>query len=177
MIPLTFLTFDPSSEEVMTSPPRDQDEHILTANTSTEVIFFGLLIGGLAFLNFVLFMNRNGVTFTTESVDTMLYAKATTVSYLTIAFCQFVNIMSRRFEFSSMFNRNFFTNRMLLGSIIMSILLISIGVYGRYISNFLHFSSIGLVDWAYILLLATVFLGAFEIVKLMKRINRTRAIN
>lgn len=173
VMPLTFLTYDPPSEYMMTSPPRSLEEHIINRFTGTEVIFLGLLIGALAFMNFGLFMDRVGVQLTLGNItmpeNVLLYAQATTLSYLTIAYCQFVNILSRRYDYTSIFNRNFFGNRILLGSIVASIGLVFLGIYGPYISDFLSFGSIGFTDWIYVLLSAGIYLGAFEILKLLKR--------
>lgn len=173
IMPLTFLTYDPPSEFMMTSPPRSLKEHIIDRFTGTEVIFLGLLIGGLAFMNFALFTERAGVQLTVDNVSNnpMLYSMATTMSYLTIAYCQFANILSRRYDHTSIFNRNFFGNKILLGSIVASIGLVFLGVYGPGISSFLSLGSIRLVDWLYVLLAAGIFLGIFEIMKLFKRLT------
>lgn len=173
VMPLTFLTYDPPSEYIMTSPPRSLKEHIINKYTGAEVIFFGFLIGLLAFTNFGLFMERAGVQLTVENIvnpgNAIFYAQATTLTYLTIAYCQYINIMSRRHDRKSIFSRNFFSNKILLSSIIASIGLVFLGVYGPVISDFLSFGSIGFVDWLYVLLLAGIFLAAFEILKLFKR--------
>lgn len=115
ILPLTFLTFDPPSKAMMTSPPRSQNEHIITTCTGTEIIFLGVLIGALAFGNFGLYMFREGITLTVDTTDILPYVKATTIAYLTIAYCQFVNIMSRRYTYTSLFNRNFSSNKILIG--------------------------------------------------------------
>lgn len=172
VMPLTFLTFDPPSKELMTSPPRSQKEHILNKTTSAEVAFFGLLMGALAFTNFAFFMFRHGVVLTVDKADTILYAKATTISFVTIAYCQFANIMSRRYEHTSIFNRNFWTNKILLASILLSIGLVFVAIYGPYISDFLAFASLSIDDWLFVYLATGVFLAAFELLKLFKRRRR-----
>lgn len=168
IMPLTFLTYDPAPEELMSSPPRSQQEHIINRYTSFEVSFLGFLIGALAFANFALFMFRNGVILTVGSESTILYAKATAMSYLTIAYCQFVNILSRRYEYTTIFNRNFFTNKILLISILASIALVFFGIYGPVVSDFLAFASLSIIDWLYVLGAAGVFLFFFEMLKLFK---------
>lgn len=174
VMPLTFLTYDPPSEYMMTSPPRSLEEHIINKFTSAEVIFLGLLIGVLAFMNFGLFMDRAGVQLTVDNIggNALVYAQATTLAYLTIAYCQFTNILSRRYDHTSIFNRNFFSNKILLGSILASIGLVFLGVYAPVISDFLAFGSIGVIDWLYVLLSAGIFLGVFEILKFFKRRRR-----
>lgn len=169
IMPLTFLTYDPPPKGIMNSPPRSQEEHIINKFTAGEVGFLGVIIGGLAFTNFALFMLRNGITLNVGMENTLMYAKATTISYLTIAYCQFVNIMSRRFEKFTIFKKNFWTNKILLWSIVGSAGLVFLGVYGPKISEFLSFAGISLIDWSYILGAALIYLGAFELVKFLKR--------
>jgi len=169
ILPLTALTFDPAHEEIMTAPPRDLKAHILNRATSTEVVLLGAFMGALAFANFGLFMWRSGITLTVDYSDAFLYARATTVTYLTIAYCQFVNVLSRRYERTSIFSRNFWGNRTLLLSIVFSIALTSIAVYGPFISDWLAFARLSAVDWVYVLGGAGAYLIAFEVMKLVKR--------
>jgi Ca2+-transporting ATPase len=169
IMPLTFLTFDPPGEGIMQMPPRRQSSHIMNRASSIEVAFLGLLIGALAFANFALYMFREGVTLTTDMVGLAHYARATTLSYLTIAYCQFVNILSRRHERTTLFHRNFFSNRIILISIAVSIGLIFLGICGPGISGFLSFACPGPGDWVYILAAAAIYLIVFEVIKLFKR--------
>jgi Ca2+-transporting ATPase len=124
----------------------------------------------LAFLNFTLFMSREGVTLTVEDVNTVYYFKATALSYATIVFCQFFNILQRRSERISLFNRNFLTNRILLASVVVSIGLVLLAIYGPYISDFLSFGPIAVADWLFILVAAVLYLAVFEVLKFFKRI-------
>ena len=169
IMPLTCLTFDPAFEGIMKLPPRDLKEHILNRITSLEVICLGLLMGALAFGNYALFMSRQGTIFTLDSADPLLYARATTITYLTIAFCQLVNILSHRFERLSIFNSNFFSNRILLGSIGGSILLVLLVVHTPGVRDFLRFAPPSWIDWLYVLGAAALYLSAFEVLKLFKR--------
>jgi Ca2+-transporting ATPase len=171
IMPLTFLTYDPPSEGLMSEPPRDPGKHILNRGTSFEILFLGFFMGGLAFLNFALFMWREGVIFSIDSTPWPLYARATAITYLTIAFCQFANILSRRHERHTLFTREFWTNRVLLVSIAVSICLLLVGVYGSHISDFLSFAGPSGNDWLHILAAAVAYLAVFEILKFVKRIR------
>jgi len=169
--PLTLLTLDPPDRDVMTKPPRKPGEHMINIFSGAEIVLLGTVIGGLAFLNFFLFMDREGLTLTVDSVTTIDYFKATALSYLTIVFCQFFNILQRRYEHVSLFNQNFFTNKILLISIVFSIGLVLLIIYGPYISDFLSFGPVGFADWLFVLGAAAVFLGIFEVLKFFKRIH------
>ena len=166
ILPLTALTFDPGSKDMMTSPPRRQQEHILNRYTMFEILFLGFLMGALGFVNFVVFMGRTGAELTMTHV---LYSRATTLSYATIVFCQFINILSRRYNYDSFFNRNFWSNKTLLWSIVISIGFTLTAIYTPFINRFLRFAPLTLSDWVSVLAAAALFLLAHEIIKAFKR--------
>src|SRR6056297_56598 len=169
ILPLTALTFDPASEHLMKSPPRKQEDHIVNKHSFSEIMFLALLMGGLAFTNFYLFINAQ-----TEVVreGTQLYARGTTISFLTIAFSQWVNIMSRRYEYESIFNKNFFSNTKMIYSILLSIAMVLIVIYSP-INSFLGFAGVTLADWGRIVLAGGIFLLGHEGIKFFKRKNET----
>ncbi len=172
VMPLTCLTFDPSVPGVMEQGPRDQHVHIMNRGSTMEVLFLGALIGLLAFGNYAFYMFREGLTFLSSDVEPLQnihYLRATTLSYLTIAFCQFANVLSRRFRLQSVFGGRFFTNKILLWSIIGSIGLIMTAIYTPAISRFLYFAGPRPVDWLCVFGSAGIFLGAYEVMKGFKR--------
>ncbi len=172
VMPLTCLTFDPSAKGIMLMPPRKQCDHIMNRQTSIEVVFLGVLIGILAFGNYALSMFRTGEIFPADMVVfPAAYLRATTLAYLTIAFCQFANVLSQRYRLTSIFNRNFFSNRTLLLSILGSIGLVLTAVYVPFVSGFLYFSGPGVLDWVFVLSAALVFLSVFELMKFRRRIK------
>ncbi len=169
IMPLTFLCFDPPGPELMNQRPRERDEHILDVGTGNEVAFLGVLIGALAVGNYFFYLNRHGLSLTMDAIGSADYMRASTMTWLTIGFCQFINILSRRYHRTSIFNRNILTNKILLGSIFVSIGLILFGVYGPGISSFLEFAGITVTDWLYVLGAAGIFLGAWETLKVRRR--------
>ena len=169
ILPLTALTFDPGSEQIMTSPPRKRDEHIVNKNTFKEVVFFGFLMGGLGFLNYGLFVNNLGEIFNSSH---SLYPRATTIAYLTIVFSQFVNILSRRYQYKSIFNKNLFNNKKMLYSIALSIIMVLTVIYTPGLNSYLGFAGIQIQDWVRIFIGAGFFLLAHELVKFYKRKNK-----
>lgn len=177
VMPLTCLTFDPAAKGVMRISPRNQSDHIMNRQSSIEVLLLGVLIGGLAFGNYALSMFRTGEVFPSDIAAPFptAYLRAITIAYLTIAFCQFANVLSRRYDFASVFNRNIFSNKTLLWSILGSICLILIAVYIPFVSRFLYFSGPGIIDWLFVLGAALIFLGVFEMMKLRRRFRHEKA--
>ncbi len=169
ILPLTALTFDRGSKDLMTSPPRKQQEHILNKKVLYEILFLGFLMGALGFVNFVVFMQRTGAELT---ITHALYSRATTLSYATIVFCQFANVLSRRYNYYSIFNSNFWSNKKMLWSIVLSIGFTMIAIYTPFINGFLGFAPLSLGDWGTVLAAAAIFLAAHEIIKAFKRSRR-----
>ncbi len=170
--PLTLLTFDPPGKHTMTKRPRKLSDHLLNPFSASEITIMGIIIGGLAFLNFFLFLYRGGISLSVNDVNTLAYFKATALSYSTIVFCQFINILQRREERVSLFSTFFLSNRILLVSIVISIGLVMLVIYGPYIRNFLSFSPIGIVDWLFVIGSAVVYLAIFEMLKFFKRARK-----
>ncbi len=166
ILPLTAFTFDPASEHIMKSPPRSQDDHIVNKKSFSEISFLAILMGGLAYLNFYLFVKGQPGGVQTGSI---LYARATTISYLTIAFSQWVNIMSRRYEYQTIFSKNFFNNKKMLYSIMISIVMVLIVIYTPGINSFLSFAGVTLADWGRVIIAGLIFLAGHEIIKYFKR--------
>ena len=162
ILPLTALTYDPGSKKLMTSPPRRRDEHIVNIYSFTEIVFLALLIGGLAFANY-------GILAGDISPEHPLYPRATTTAYLTIVICQFFNIMSRRYEYTTLFNSNFFTNKKMLYSILISIIMVLIVIYTPFINHYLGFTGVTLGDWVRVILAGFIFLSGHEVIKWYKR--------
>ncbi|MBD3369976.1 HAD-IC family P-type ATPase [Candidatus Fermentibacteria bacterium] len=169
VMPLTCLTYDPPAKGVMKRQPRSQSTHIMNARSSTEVLFLGVLIGVLAFGNFGLYMLREGVTISEALSKSPHHLRAATLTYLTIAFCQLVNVLSRKHRFSSFFNRNLFDNKILTWSIVGSVALMLIAVSVPFVERFLYFMGPRPEDWLCVLGAAGIFLLFFEIMKMAKR--------
>jgi len=165
ILPLTALTFDPGSEHLMKSPPRSQEDHIVNKRSFSEISFLAVLMGVLAFLNFYLFVSAQGGV----EEGSLLYQRATTISYLTIAFSQWVNIMSRRYEYETIFSKNFFSNKKMIYSIIISVVMVLIVIYTPGINSFLGFAAVSLSDWFRVVLSGLIFLMGHEAIKYYKR--------
>ena len=173
ILPLTALTFDPGAKDIMTSKPRRKQDHILNRYTMGEILFFGFLMGAFSFINFILFMERTGAELTTVHD---LYSRATTLSYATIVFCQFANILSRRYNYDSFFSLTFFSNKKILWSVVISIGLTLTAIYMPFINSFLGFAPLGFSDWGCVLAAAAIFLLAHEALKAFKRSRRTVSV-
>jgi len=171
ILPLTALTFDPGSDDIMTSPPRSRADHILSKKSMTEILSLGFIMGLLGFVNFGLFINRMGLDMTATHA---LYARATTISYATIVACQFMNVLSRRYAYESFFSKTFFTNKKMLISILFSIGLTILAIYTPFINTFIGFAPLSILDWGFVVGAAMLFLAVHEAIKALRRSKLTK---
>jgi Ca2+-transporting ATPase len=114
-------------------------------------------------------MQREGITLNVNDTNILPYFQVTALAYATIVFCQYINILEWRYDFTTIFNRNIFTNKILLGSIVVSIGLVLMAIYAPFISDFLVFDGLKITDWAFVGLTCLIFLIVFEILKIIRR--------
>ena len=95
--------------------------------------------------------------------------RATTLTYVTIVFCQWMNILSRRAGEDSVFTRYIWANRNLIIAYTISLFLILNIVYNPYVSSWLYTKPLAPLDWAYAIVAAFVYLLIREFYKLMVR--------
>ncbi len=169
MLPLTFLTSDPPQEKIMTTPARKPNEHFITPSGLFNVAWCGLLMGVLGYLNFIFLLFREGVSPINLASDNLVYMRATTLTYVTLVFIQWTNILSRRAGEESVFTRYLWANRNLLVAYGISLFFILNIVYNPYVSPFLSTAPLKGLDWVLAALVAMIYLMIREFAKLMAR--------
>ncbi len=170
LLPVTFLTWDPSQKETMTRHPRDPDEHILNGPTFRNMIWTGFLMGLIAFVNFLFIFSRNGVSPLRIQTDTILYAEATTLTYVTLVLISFANLLAKRVDDDeSVFSPYLWSNKRLLWGFAVSFLLVLALVYVPLFNAFLHMAPLTPQDWGCAFGGALLFLVIHEGVTVAKR--------
>lgn len=158
LFPLAALGFDPAVKDVMVQKPRNLKNHILSKKGIIDVAMTGLLMGCLAFINYLLYYRRIGVNPTLDTAQTSAYAAATTLTYVTVVLCQFGNILSRRTSTNDAFlSRYLFSNKVLLGAFALSLSLMALLIYLPFLQPYFGTASINIVDWLFALAAAALF--------------------
>jgi len=174
MLPLTFLTWDPSQEKMMTEPPRNPHEHIINKRNLIDLAWAGFLMGALGFFNFLLLFQREGVSPIGIAASDPFYMRATTLTYITIVLVQWTNVLSRRCGTDSVFSSYAWSNkRLLLGYAISLFFLLNIS-YNPYISPYLSTAPLTIIDWGFAVLAAGIYLTSREIYKIFLRRKITK---
>lgn len=167
LFPIAALGWDPAEGELMDEKPRDPKSHILNRNSIIDLIWCGLIIGALAFGNYLYFFHRAGVDPHNFNTNSLLYFKATTLTYVTIVCCQLLNIMQRR-SYKGIFSRYQFTNLHFWGAIAFSVFCVINIVYNPFINQYFKSGSLGIVDWGFALGAAAIFVLIRETQRIAK---------
>lgn len=168
MFPITALGWDSAQRELMHDKPRNIRDHIINRRAVIEFVSYGLLGAGLAYLNYVLFFLRRGVSPEYVAPSSHIYAQATILTYLTIVFCQFINLLLVRTDkHEPFFTKYLWSNKKLLIAFAISLFCIGNIIYNPLIQPYFNSAELGLIDILSAVVMAGIYLG----VRLWERHN------
>jgi Ca2+-transporting ATPase len=161
MLPLIMLTYDPAEKSMMENPPRNPKDKILTKDAMKGIAFSGIVMGLVAYAAFLFsyFVIPHGIDY---------YEKAITVTFVSIIFGQYANLLSRR-TYGNALGKYLFSNKNLLLAFAVSISCILLIVYIPTLNLYFHTSSLSGVDWLLPLSAGALCLFIFEVKKMIKR--------
>ncbi|MES2971608.1 MAG: cation-transporting P-type ATPase [Patescibacteria group bacterium] len=163
LFPIAALGWDKADGELMNDKPRRTRDHILNPKNVLDLLWCGVLIGGLAFTNFMFFFTRNGISGThADTLHPSLYAKATTLTYLTIVLCQLLNILQRRSR-NGLFTRYQLHNRALAIALAFSLFCVLNIIYNPLLNVYFGAGPLSGADWLFALGAATIFILIREV--------------
>lgn len=172
MFPLIMLTYDPPEKSIMEKPPRNPQDKILNKRSMFGIAFSGLTMGILAYGAFLysFFHNAN---------IPQQYDKAITITFISVIFGQFANMLSRR-TYGNALGKYLFSNRNLLLAFLFSITCVLLIVYIPLFNLYFHTSPLGVFDWILPLTVGGICLFIFElrkkIIKHKNNLCKTEAI-
>jgi len=168
MGPLIMLTYDPPEKSMMEKPPRNPKDKILTIDTMKGIAFSGIIMGLSAYGCFLFsyFQNQQSPHF---------YEKAITITFISVIFGQFANLLSRR-TYGHALGKYLFSNKNLLFAILFSVCCILLIVYVPLLNLYFHTSSLRLVDWILPITAGAICLSIFEFKKWINLRNSKQKI-
>ncbi|MEI6579987.1 MAG: HAD-IC family P-type ATPase, partial [Eubacteriales bacterium] len=164
MFPLIMLTYDPPEKSIMEDQPRNPKDKILTKEAMIGIAFSGLVMGLVAYAAFLFsfFINPDG---------TNHYEKAITVTFVSIIFGQYANLLSRR-TYGNALGKYLFSNKNLLMAFAFSISCILLIVYVPTFNIYSHTSTLIAFDWVLPLAAGAICIVIFAFrQQLLDRIN------
>ena len=140
-LPALALGLDPETPGTMQRPPRKPNEHIVSKNMTWNIVATGILM-----CIAVLAMFKYGLS--TSAV------KGQTMAFTSLVVLEMVRVYMVRANY----NLSFFSNKYLVGAIILSLLLHLSVVYVPFLQPIFDTVGLGIVDWAFIALASMLVL-------------------
>lgn len=165
LFPIAALGWDPADRELMHEEPRNMNDHILNGRSITDLLWCGVLIGGLAYTNFLMFFHRHNIDPSAIKGHPAILMQATALTYLTIVICQLGNILQRRSQ-DGLFTMYQFKNRQLGFAMLLSLSCVLAIIYSP-VNKYFGAGPLNAVDWASALAAAVLFLGIRELQRVL----------
>jgi len=157
MFPIIMLTYDPPEKSIMENPPRNPKNKILTKSTMLGIAFAGIVMGLVAYVTFL-------ISFFIRPDVVNNYEKAITITFISIIFGQFANLLSRR-TYGNALGKYLFSNLKLLIAIAFSVFCILMIVYIPILNLYFHTALLHAVDWILPITAGAICLSIYEIKK------------
>ena len=155
-LPALALSLEPAEGNVMSRPPRHPKESIFSHGLGIHALWVGLLMGGI-----VLSVQAWSINTGHSHWQTMVF----TVLCLT----QLGHVLAIRSEKESLFTIGLFSNKYLLGAVVLTFLLQMATIYVPYLNHIFKTEPLTPSELFITLVLSSVVFFAVEIEKLIKR--------
>jgi Ca2+-transporting ATPase len=168
MFPLIMLTYDPPEKSIMENPPRNPKDKILTNDTMKGIAFSGIIMGIIAYGAFLYsYLNNQNMPHQ--------YEKAITITFISVIFGQFANLLSRR-TYDIAIGKYLFSNINLLLAILFSVSCIILIVYVPVFNLYFHTSPLTVADWILPIGTGIICLIIYEVKKFLNLKKRLKNI-
>ncbi|WZY01122.1 calcium-translocating P-type ATPase, SERCA-type [Bacillus sp. FSL W7-1360] len=152
-LPAVALGMDQAEGDVMRRKPRAPDEGVFARGLGWKIVSRGFMIGMVTLIAFTLTYDHQP--------DNLILAQ--TVAFLTLVMSQLIHVFDCRSEYS-VYHRNPFENRYLVGAVALSVVLMVAVIYMPTLQPIFHTVSLGVKEWLLVLGMAsipTVVFGGF----------------
>ena len=148
------LTLEPKEKNIMKEPPRKKDEPLLNSETKILIAAISLASGILSLAVFWYIYNSTGD-----------FAKSSTVIFSILAIDSLVYVFSVRSIRHSIFQKDIFSNKYLIGAVIIAFFLQILAIYHPFFQKVLRTVPLNLHDWSWIALVCLLELVIIESIK------------
>ncbi len=165
-LPAIALGIDPGDKDVMKKKPRDPKESFFAKGAGFRAVIGGILIGALTLTAFYFGLAKHGYSLGADNIPEEVLTYARTMAFIVLAASQLFYSLTIRNSSKSIFQIGLFSNKYLIASIIMGIIL-QLGVISvPFLANAFKVHNLTLKDWGIVLLLALVPFIVNEIIKM-----------
>lgn len=171
-LPAIALGMDPTNPKVMEEKPRPVNDGFFSGGAGYRVLFAGLMIGALTIVAFLLGYQHKGYSPYADTVPVEVHEYARTLAFLTIIACQLFFSISFRDEKKSMFAVGLFSNKYLVGAVILGFALQCLLLYIPFLQDAFKLQAVGWGEWVLILGLGLIPLITNELIKFFRNMGK-----
>jgi Ca2+-transporting ATPase len=162
-LPALALSAEKEEPGIMSLPPRDPKEGILTGRTAVLMASQGVMVGGVTIAAFLITLQLSFFDVT----------RVQTAAFITLTLSELLRAFSFRTELVSVFRQGVFSNRWMVGAMLASAALLFAVVYLSPVQPWFNTATPSLTEWTYISPLVLLpFLTAEAAKVLLKRWGR-----
>ena len=174
-LPAIALGIDPGDKDIMSQKPRDPKESFFSEGAGFRAILGGLLIGTLTLFGFHLGLSEFGFSLGDKNIPDEVLRNARTMAFVILAASQLFYAMTMRHRTKSIFQVGLFTNKALIGAILMGLFLQFVVISVPFLANAFKVQMLSMQDWGIVLLLALCPVLLNEIFKFFLRIKEKKS--
>lgn len=172
-LPALSLGVDPEDPDVMKDKPRGEKESLFKGSV-TFLILNGAVIGLLTLIAFIVGAklytgDTNIFPLFPSQIDDDALLHAQTMAFVVLSFSQLVHSFNLRSNTKSIFSIGIFTNKYLVFSLLIGILMQICIISIPPIANIFGVHALTLQDWGFVIVLSIMPLVVNEIIKVFKR--------
>ncbi len=175
--PATALGIEPAEPNIMERPPRKGKVGILGRSDAIWILVVGfiMMFGTLGVFYYAL--KTGGWIKGTLSLNESpyYYTYAMTLAFTTLMMFQMFNVINYKTLKSSVFERGLFSNKWLVGAVVLSICLQLSVVYVPYFNRIFKTVPLSGMDWIVVVLISSSVFWIAEVVKFVKRRRTSNA--
>jgi Ca2+-transporting ATPase len=167
-LPAISLGVDPGDKSVMNESPRDPEENFFAGGVGYKAAAGGIMIGLLTLGAFYIGLRSNGYSPNADNIPIEVLTYARTMAFVVLATSQLFYSLSMRNDKKTIFKIGFLSNKYLIGSVFLGLLL-QLGIISiPFLSNAFKVVNLSIDDWGIVLLLAVIPFTFREIYKLIR---------
>ncbi len=170
-LPALALGMDPGDKDVMKEKPRDPKESFFAQGAGFRAILGGTLIGLLTLGAFYFGLVEHGHTIGEVNMPEEAITYARTMAFVVLAVSQLFYSLTMRSAKKSIFQIGFFSNKFLIGSIIVGVFLQFIVISVPFLADAFGVQMLTLFDWGVVLIFSLIPFVVNEIVKVSMRLK------
>nr|WP_262502662.1 cation-translocating P-type ATPase C-terminal domain-containing protein [Pontibacter lucknowensis] len=171
-MPAVALGMDPGDPDVMKEKPRSPNESFFTGIAGWRVLGGGILIGTLTIFAFWFGYYEHGYTPFDDVVPVATLENARTLAFMTLVACQLFYALAMRHPTKSIFQLGVFSNRYLIGAIVLGLALQLVVVAVPLMRKAFNLTMLDTPGWLMVLTLGLVPLLVNELGKIYLRARK-----